>query len=95
MNPMLAEQIPSRRRFLQLGVTGTVAGLLASGLEFLAPETAQAQSTLTPDAALAKLMNGNKRFIAGRMTAYEHDLAILKEHTVEKQEPFAAVLSCA
>ena len=29
------------------------------------------------------------------MTAYDHDLAILKQHTAEKQEPFAAVLSCA
>jgi carbonic anhydrase len=40
-------------------------------------------------------MAGNKRFVAGHMTAYERDLAILKTHTVEKQEPFAAVLSCA
>jgi carbonic anhydrase len=40
-------------------------------------------------------MAGNKRFTAGKMTAHEHDLAILKQNTVEKQEPFAAVLSCA
>jgi carbonic anhydrase len=94
MNPY-SKQVPSRRQFLQLGVTGTVVGLLTSGLEFATPPPARAQSPLTPDAALAELMEGNKRFIAGKMTAYEHDLAILKEHTVEKQEPFAAVLSCA
>jgi carbonic anhydrase len=29
------------------------------------------------------------------LTAHEHDLAILKQNTTEKQEPFAAVLSCA
>ena len=29
------------------------------------------------------------------MTSIEHDLNILKEHTVDKQEPFAAVLACA
>jgi carbonic anhydrase len=29
------------------------------------------------------------------MTAHELDLAILKQNTIEKQEPFAAVLSCA
>jgi len=29
------------------------------------------------------------------MTSFEHDLKILKEHTIDKQEPFAAVLSCA
>jgi carbonic anhydrase len=59
------------------------------------PEPVFAQSTLTPDAALGRLMAGNKRFVSGKMTAYEHDLAILKQNTVEKQEPFAAVLSCA
>jgi len=59
------------------------------------PAPVFAQSTLTPDAALGRLMAGNKRFVAGKMTAHEHDLAILKQNTVEKQEPFAAVLSCA
>ena len=95
MDQLSSKQVPSRRRFLQLGVTGTMAGLLTSGLEFAAPPPAQAQSALTPDAALTELMEGNKRFIAEKMTAYDHDLAILKQHTVEKQEPFAAVLSCA
>ena len=40
-------------------------------------------------------MAGNQRFTSGRMTSNEHDLAILKEKTVDKQEPFAGVLSCA
>lgn len=40
-------------------------------------------------------MEGNKRFTSGRLTAHEQDLAVLKQHTEEKQEPFAAVLSCA
>jgi carbonic anhydrase len=95
MDLLVSKSTPSRRRFLQLGVTATAAGLLASGLELTAPLPAEAQSKFTPDEALAELMAGNKRFIAGKMTAYEHDLAILKEHTVEKQEPFAAVLACA
>jgi len=62
---------------------------------FSFPEPVFAQSTLTPDAALAELMAGNKRFTVRKMTAHEHDLAILMHSTVEKQEPFAAVLSCA
>ena len=95
MNSSSSNQAPSRRRFLHVGVAGTVAGLLTSGLEFALPPTAQAQSILTPDAALAELMAGNKRFIAERLTAHDEDLAILKQHTVDKQEPFAAVLSCA
>ncbi|MGB8768109.1 MAG: carbonic anhydrase [Candidatus Korobacteraceae bacterium] len=95
MRKLCLEQVPSRRRFLQMSLTGTAVGLLANGLELTAPLQAWAQSTLTPDAALTELMDGNKRFVAGKLTAYEHDLAILKQHTVEKQEPFAAVLSCA
>ncbi len=95
MNSSFSKPMPSRRRFLQTGVAGTVAGFLASGLELTAPLPARAQSTLTPDAALAELMAGNKRFVAGNLTAHDHDLAILKQHTAEKQEPFAAVLSCA
>jgi carbonic anhydrase len=72
------------------------AGWMARAVtKFSFPARVFAQSTLTPDAALAQLMAGNKRFTAGRMTAHEHDLAILKQNTVEKQEPFAAVLSCA
>jgi len=89
------KETPSRRRFLQMGVTATAVGLLASGLDMAVPMPAQAQSKLTPDEALAELMAGNKRFVTGQMNAYEHDLAMLKDHTAEKQEPFAAVLSCA
>jgi carbonic anhydrase len=85
----------SRRRFLQMGATGAVVGLLTSGLELALPPEVRAQSALTPDAALAELMAGNQRFITGRMTSNEHDLAILKEKTIDKQEPFAALLSCA
>jgi carbonic anhydrase len=61
----------------------------------LAPGSARAQTTLAPDAALARLMDGNARFVAGRLTSFDEDLAVLKQKTAEKQEPFAAVLSCA
>lgn len=86
----------TRRQLLRTGLTAaTAATFLAGGLDLALPTEARAQSNLTPDAALADLMEGNKRFTSGKMTAYEHDLAILKQHTEEKQEPFAAVLSCA
>jgi carbonic anhydrase len=68
---------------------------MAAGMEFADPVPALAQSQLTPDAALQELMDGNRRFTSGRLTAHEQDLAILKQHTTEKQEPFAALLSCA
>jgi carbonic anhydrase len=72
---------------------GAGAAGLALGLGGV--RRAAAQSTLTPDAALAQLMAGNQRYVADKLTAFDEDLAILKAHTAEKQEPFAAVLSCA
>jgi carbonic anhydrase len=95
MNTLFSDQAPSRRRFLRMSLTGAAAGLLTSALELAAPSPISAQSTLSPDVALAQLLDGNKRFASGRLTAHEQDLAVLKQHTAEKQEPFAAVLSCA
>ncbi len=83
----------SRRRMMQLGLAGAAAGLTMGGFELAVP--AQAQNVSTPDAALAELTAGNKRFTSNNLTSFQHDLDILKQHTVEKQEPFAAVLSCA
>jgi carbonic anhydrase len=84
-----ASDLP-RRRFLAAGA----AGLLAGGA-ILAARPARAQSTLSPDEALAQLMAGNARFVAGDLASFKEDLDLLKAGTAEKQEPFAAVLSCA
>ena len=87
---------PARRRFLQLAAGGAFVGWMgtaASQLSF--PQPAFAQSTLTPDAALAELMAGNGRFVNRNITSDAQDLTILKQNNAEKQEPFAAVLSCA
>ena len=80
---------------LRIGLTATATSFLASGLQSILPARAYSQSVLTPDAALAALTEGNKRFMSGKLIAHEQDLAVLKQHTEEKQEPFAAVLSCA
>lgn len=72
-----------------------MAGLVSVGTELMAPRPTLAQTTLSPDAALQELMDGNKRFVTQALTSCDHDLAILKQRTIEKQEPFAAVLSCA
>ena len=84
--------VPSRRRVLQAGLA--VAGLATLGSSAM-PRGAWAQSTLAPDQALAQLLAGNERFVAKKMTSFDEDLAILKQNTASKQEPFAAVLSCA
>ncbi len=54
-----------------------------------------AQPNLSPDAALHELIAGNQRFAANQLTSIQHDLELLKNHTADKQEPFAAVLACA
>jgi len=85
-----------RRRFFQTALAGAVGGLAArAGFELAVPEKVAAQSNLSPDAALQELLSGNQRFAANQLTSIEHDLTILKEKTADKQEPFAAVLSCA
>lgn len=86
----------SRRSFLRAGMAG-VAGSVAAGaaLGFIDARPMEAQTTLSPDAALKELVDGNGRFISGNLTAHERDLQALKRHLVSKQEPFAAVLSCA
>ena len=80
-----------RRQFL-----ATAAAALAGGAGLaLGGRAARAQPSLTPDAALQRLMAGNARFVAKRLDSFQEDLDMLKQGTVERQEPFAAVLSCA
>src|ERR1700730_8094393 len=84
--------IHSRRAFFRktLTITATAAfSGLARG------PTASAQTNLSPEGALQQLIDGNRRFAEGRMTSFAEDFDILKTKTAEKQEPFAAVLSCA
>jgi carbonic anhydrase len=75
-----------------------VAGLTAAGAAGslgLGGVTALAQTKLSGDAAMRELMAGNDRFAAGKINSFAEDLDILKKKTVNKQEPFAGVLSCA
>jgi carbonic anhydrase len=88
------DQQQARRRFLQVGLASAALGLL-NGLEIGIPEQASAQINLNPDTALTQLMDGNKRFTSGQVTAHGQNLATLRRSVVDKQEPFAGVLSCA
>jgi carbonic anhydrase len=77
----------SRRRML----AATVGGVCA----VIGRASAGAQTNQSADTALGQLMEGNDRFVSGRLASFDEDLTILKEKTVANQEPFAAVLSCA
>ena len=82
----------SRREFVGKALTSVAV----AGVSGLIPTTAiRAQTALSPEAALQQLIDGNRRFVEGRLTSFSEDLDMLKAKTAEKQEPFAAVLSCA
>ena len=85
----------ARRQFVGNMLSGAIAGAALTGVEAVLPRVLLAQTPLTPDAALSDLVAGNKRFASNQLTSIAHDLRILKERTVDKQEPFAAVLACA
>lgn len=89
------EQGLSRRQMLKMGLGATAAGMVIGGLDVSFPSQAAAQSTLSPDEALAKLMEGNKKYVTGKVTGVHEDLAAVRQATQGKQEPFAGVLSCA
>lgn len=96
METCITDKDSSRRQFMQKTMGGALAGLItAAGMEFATSRPVPAQSKLSPDAALQELMDGNRRFTSGRLTAFHEGPGILKQNTIEKQEPFAAVLSCA
>lgn len=86
----------SRRSFLGGSAAGIAGGILGvASMEIFEPDTLSAQTNLTPDESLRHLMEGNERFAADNLGNLGQSLNILRQHTVEKQEPFAAVLSCA
>ncbi len=82
-----------RRNFLKL------VGAAAFGLSFadraLAAEPAlpRPQNAITPDAALARLIKGNERYVAG--VAKRQDFSTDRQAMTTAQNPFAGVLSCA
>jgi carbonic anhydrase len=59
------------------------------------PAPAGAGPALSPEQALAELMAGNARFVAGAPSAHEKDIGIIRAHATEGQWPVAGVLSCA
>jgi carbonic anhydrase len=85
---------PETRRGFVKSAAGAFI-LASAGAELVPANRVHAQTQLTPDAALKELLDGNKRFVDRRGIADQQDLTILKQNTAEKQEPFAAVLSCA
>jgi carbonic anhydrase len=79
----------SRRSLLIGSGLAVSAGLIGVG-----PATAQAVGADSPASALAKLMVGNRRFVAGRARHPHQSLADLHE-VAKGQHPFVITLACA
>lgn len=90
-----------RRDFLKLGVTGAF-GLVLSASDLLSPVEqvkaaelpAAVPQSLSPDAALQKLMEGNQRFAQHQPQYPDQSQARLQE-VAQAQHPFVTILSCA
>ncbi|BAY09845.1 carbonic anhydrase [Calothrix sp. NIES-2098] len=84
-----------RRNFLKLGATGAFGLMLAASDLLWQVKQAQASpQSLTPDAALQKLIEGNQRFVQHQPQYPDQSAARLLE-VAQAQHPFATILSCA
>ncbi|MEB3886869.1 carbonic anhydrase [Lyngbya sp. CCY1209] len=86
----------SRRSLIKYGGgmigTSLMATVLGSGV--IRPELGMSQTDLTPDEALEKLMQGNRRFVKRKQENLNQTTVNLQQ-VASGQTPFAAVLSCA
>ena len=84
---------PSRRLMLQ--AAGLAAfGLAAPAIGFAAKAPPpKPGNVLTPDAALKRLAEGNRRYVQG--VARRHDFKHEREALTTGQNPYAGILSCA
>ncbi|MDZ8056076.1 MAG: carbonic anhydrase [Aulosira sp. ZfuVER01] len=84
-----------RRNFLKLGATGAFGLMLAaSDLLWQVKQAQAAPQSLSPDAALQKLIEGNQRFVQHQPQYPDQSAARLLE-VAQAQHPFATILSCA
>jgi len=77
--------------------------LMAAGIAGMATHTAAAADTpaelfhhpANGEEALSILLKGNQRYLNEQLTSCSANMAELRKHSEDKQEPFAAILSCA
>lgn len=96
--PTAPTSLNDRRRFLRLAAAGAGALLLAGALPATEAHAApvvvpKPANGLNPQQALARLKEGNSRYVAG--VTKRLDFIAERETLVAGQNPFAAVLGCA
>jgi carbonic anhydrase len=82
----------TRRSFLAAAAVLGTGATAARVQDFCAVLTKDTQAVITPDQAVARLKDGNTRFLAGRRI--HCDLLAQVKGTASGQAPFAAVLGC-
>lgn len=78
-----------------VGIMGSDEPFRRCRLYASASRRSRGAKNISPDEALMRLIDGNKRFTQQQLTSLNDDLKLLKEKTAEAQTPFAALLSCA
>jgi carbonic anhydrase len=68
-------------------------GALAATASFKVAHAQPARAAETPDAALALLMEGNARYVSGKLN--ERDFSAGRAARAKGQAPYAAILGCA
>lgn len=66
-------------------------GALAAGVAFASAPA----PTVTPDEALQKLLDGNKRYVSGQMTLTQRATAESRTALAKSQKPYAVILTCS
>ena len=86
----------SRRNLIKYGggIIGTSLMTAVLGSNLIEPAPGLTQNDFTPEETLAKLMEGNQRFVK-RKQQNPNQTTIRLQELVSRQTPFAAVLSCA
>src|ERR1700681_4393512 len=94
-NESLANQAqPSRRSLLRfLGAASAGLALAGTAGAKEAKQPPKPQNVLSPDAALERLRQGNRRYVEG--VSRRHDFKQEREALVGGQNPYAGILSCA
>jgi carbonic anhydrase len=87
------QNVFGRRSFLKFA--GAAAGLALAPQAFAAGDKSppKPENVISPDAALDRLMKGNKRYMDG--VSRRHDFKHEREALSTGQNPYAAILSCA
>ena len=84
----------SRRSIFKLIGASTLLSLIDINSSLAASDTPPIPSNvMTPDAALRRLMDGNKRYVSGKVAA--KDFAKTRAALTKGQNPYASILSCA